>query len=104
MKVSKCYWVLAVLFSPIVMACQQVSATGTLHDEVRQLYNFEPHSLSDVQRSEKSKLLDQFWAKARSQREVYAPGLRQELADFTNPPFFLAQPRRLQGSIPDQRT
>jgi hypothetical protein len=38
---------------------------------------------------EKSNVLDQFWAQAKSHRADYVPALRQELSDFSNPPFFL---------------
>jgi hypothetical protein len=99
MKLSKSYFVLAFLLSPIAMACPQASSTGKLHYEIQQLYNFEPHTLSDAQRSEKSSLLDQFWTKAKAQRDVYAPGLRQELADLSNPPFFLFDGSELLMSI-----
>jgi hypothetical protein len=63
--------------------------TDNLHAEIQRIYNFQPHTLSQDQTAQKSSLLDNFWAKAESQPELYVPGLRRELADFTNPPFFL---------------
>jgi hypothetical protein len=45
--------------------------------------------------------LDQFWAKAKSQRDVYVPELRRELADFSNPPFFLFDGSQLLLSLSD---
>ena len=43
--------------------------------------------------------MDQFWTKAKSQSEVYIPGLRRELADFSNPPFFLFDGSMLLSSL-----
>jgi hypothetical protein len=67
----------------------QTAPTTTIHNEIRQTYNFQPHTLTSDQINQKSAVLDQFWKKAKLQRDVYVPALRQELADFTNPPFFL---------------
>jgi hypothetical protein len=67
----------------------QSPAPTAIHSEIRQTYNFQPHTLTTVQINEKSAVLDQFWKKAESQRDIYVPALRQELADFSNPPFFL---------------
>ena len=49
----------------------------------------------------KSGELDQFWAKAKSDPTVYASGLRQELADLHNPPFFLFDGSMLLLSLSD---
>jgi hypothetical protein len=67
----------------------QTPAATTIHAEIRQTYNFQPHTLTSAQIDQKSAVLDQFWKKAKLQRDVYLPALRQELADFSNPPFFL---------------
>jgi len=48
---------------------------------------------------QKSARLDEFWTKAKSQREVYVPGLRRELTDFSNPPFFLFDGSKLLMSL-----
>ena len=37
----------------------------------------------------KSNILDQFWTQAKSNPAVSVPASQQELADFSNPPFFL---------------
>ena len=60
-----------------------------------------PHTLSSAQIDQKSGLLDQFWTKAKSQRGVYVPELRRELADFSNPPFFLFDGSQLLLSLSD---
>jgi hypothetical protein len=46
-------------------------------------------------------LLDQFWTKAKSQRDVYVSELRRELADFSNPPFFRFDGSQLLLSLSD---
>lgn len=60
-----------------------------IHAEIRQTYNFQPHTLTSAEIDQKSAVLDQFWKKAKIERDVYVPALRQELTDFSNPPFFL---------------
>lgn len=81
-------------------AAKQDSTTKSdLHSEINQVYNFQPHTLSNKQIQEKSQALDQFWAKAKSQREVYISRLRKELTDFSNPPFFLFDGSKLLLSL-----
>ena len=62
---------------------------ATIHQQIQQTYNFQPHLLQESAVQAKSALLDRFWKQAKSHREDYVPALREELADFTNPPFFL---------------
>ena len=81
--------VLAVLSFPALTTPGQISTTPNLHAEIQRVYNFQPHTLSSAQIAQKSAVLDQFWNKAKVQRDTYVPALRQELADFSNPPFFL---------------
>src|SRR5207248_3481383 len=61
----------------------------SIHQQIQQTYNFQPHALTSAEITQKSGVLDHFWSQAKSQRNVYIPALRQELADFHNPPFFL---------------
>jgi len=63
--------------------------SGSIHQQVEQTYNFQPHVLSSQQIDEKSAVLDQFWTRAKAEPSLYVPALRQELGDFKNPPFFL---------------
>ena len=63
--------------------------SDSIHLQIEQTYNFQPHVLSDQQITEKSAVLDQFWNKAKAEPSVYVTALRQELGDFKNPPFFL---------------
>jgi hypothetical protein len=78
---------------------QANSGSGDLHAEIQAVYKFQPHTLTKAQIAQKSELLDQFWTKAKSQSEVYVPGLRRELTDFTNPPFFLFDGSKLLMSL-----
>jgi hypothetical protein len=100
MKITKCLWVLIFLVLPGMAAGRQATpSTSDLHAEIQRVYNFQPHTLSSAQIAQKSALLDGFWTKAKSQREVYVPGLRRELADFSNPPFFLFDGSKLLMSL-----
>ncbi len=100
MKITKCWWILIFFLLPIVAAGRQAtSSTGDLHSEIQRVYNFQPHTLSDAQIAQESALLDQFWTKAKSQPEVYVPGLRRELGDISNPPFFLFDGSKLLMSL-----
>ena len=90
MKIASCCCTLTfLLLSGVAVGKQDTTSTSDLHAEIQSIYNFQPHTLNHDQTMQKSALLDKFWTKAKSQREVYVPGLRRELADFTNPPFFL---------------
>src|SRR5260370_17109359 len=63
--------------------------SGSIHQQIEQTYNFQPHLLSSQQITDKSAVLDQFWRKAKAEPSLYVAALRQELGDFKNPPFFL---------------
>src|SRR5437660_10955679 len=76
--------VVLVLVAPIVTA-----QSTPIHQQIQQTYNFQPHTLTSAQIDQKSGVLDQFWARAKSDRNIYVPALRQELADFQNSAFFL---------------
>ena len=90
MSVSRLIPILVLLLLPAALAAQQNAPTpAEFHDQIQKLYDVHPHSMTDAQRKEKSDRMDQFWAQAKAQPGVYLPVLRRELADFTNPPFFL---------------
>ena len=59
------------------------------HDEINHVYNFAPHTLTTTQISARSSELDKYWDKVKANGSTYLPALRRELADYTNPPFFL---------------
>lgn len=100
MKIHKLAGVLGLVLAPFLAAGKQTpSPQFELHAQIQQTYNFQPHTLNHEQILKKSKTLDQFWTKAMSQRDAYIPGLRRELADFTNPPFFLFDGSKLLLSL-----
>jgi hypothetical protein len=102
MKTTTCLCILALLLLPTApTGGQATSSAGFLHAEIQKVYDFHPHTLSSAQITQKSGLLDQFWIKAKSQRDVYVPELRRELADFSNPPFFLFDGSQLLLSLSD---
>jgi hypothetical protein len=91
--------VLAVLSFPALTTPRQIFATPILHAEIQQVYNFQPHTLSSVPSRKRSAVLDPFWNKARVQRDRYVPAFRHELADFSNPPFFLYDGASLRSTF-----
>lgn len=102
MKTTICFCILAFLLQPTAAPrSQATSGPGFLHAEIQKVYNFQPHTLTSAQIAQKSALLDQFWTKAKSQRDVYVPELRRELADFSNPRFFLFDGSQLLLSLSD---
>src|SRR5258708_36797861 len=76
---------LAILF---LIPSSTASQSASIHQQIQQTYDFQPHLLSNRQITEKSAALDQFWTTAKAEPSLYVPALRQELTDFKNPPFF----------------
>jgi hypothetical protein len=100
MKASRICWIGALLLLRAVAgAGQDASRPVDLHAEIQAVYNFQPHTLTSAQITAKSAVLDQFWNNAKSQRDVYVPALRKELADFRNPPYFLFDGSELLRSL-----
>lgn len=96
---SKFLSILPVLF----FVCSGIlsAQTPSLHPLVQQTYSFQPHLLDEKQQQAKSKLLDQFWDQAKATKSESIPKLRVELADSTNPPFFLFDGSMLLLSLSD---
>jgi hypothetical protein len=86
------------LFSTAALA---QTSTTSVHQQIQQTYNFQPHTLTSAEINQKSGVLDQFWTKAKAAPNLYIPALRQELADFRNPPFFLYDGSMLLLSLSD---
>src|SRR5260370_8822655 len=77
------------VFCLLTVASAAAAQSGSIHQQIEQTYNFQPHLLSSQQITEKSAVLDQFWTKTKAEPSLYVAALRQELGDFKNPPFFL---------------
>jgi len=73
----------------------------SIHDQIQQTYSFQPHLLNHQEQVQRSASLDLFWNQAKAQQVPYILGLRQELADFRNPPFFLYDGSLLLLSLSD---
>jgi len=90
------------IFIQVLTSAELASAQSTsIHGEIQQVYNFQPRLLNQQQIAQKSAILDQFWAKTKQQRSLYVPGLRDELNNFSNPPFFLYDGSTLLLSLSD---
>ena len=93
--------VCGLLFPLYLLAGPAAGQSGSIHQQIQQTYNFQPHLLSNPEITKKSAVLDQFWQTAKAERSVYVPALRQELATFGNPPFFLYDGSMLLLSLSD---
>ena len=90
------------LFILLITSAGFVSAQqASIHAEIQQVYNFQPHLMSQQQIAQKSGVLDQFWTRAEEQPALYVAALLQELGNFTNPPFFLYDGSILLLSLSD---
>lgn len=98
MKVKK----LALLFTITLMT--SLTYSQSLHNEIQSIYNFEPHKLSDSEQELKSKFLDKFWDKIKSNKEKYLDSLRNELKDTSNSAFFAYDCGHLLLSISKTKT
>jgi hypothetical protein len=78
-----------ILIGLLMIAAPAKPQPSPIHKEIVGIYSFQPHVLDKEKIAERSAVLDQFWDKAKAQRSVYVAGLRAELTDFSNPPFFL---------------
>lgn len=87
--------------SLLLVASVALGQSTTIHQQVVQTYNFQPHLLTNQEITQNSAMLDQFWAKAKTKPSLYVPGLRQELGNFKNPPFFLYDGSMLLLSLSD---
>jgi len=101
MKRSTVCGILVVL---LLLAISAAGQSASIHQQIQQTYNFQPHLLSNQQITEKSATLDQFWTHAKAEPSLYIPALRQELGDFNNPTFFLYDGSTLLLSLSDTPT
>jgi len=85
----------------ILIASSATGQSASVHLQIQQIYNFQPHLLSSQEITNKSAVLDQFWTMAKAEPSRYLPALRQELGDFKNPPFFLYDGSMLLLSLSD---
>jgi hypothetical protein len=100
MKASRICCIVALFLLPAVAAeSQGTTRSADVHAEIQTVYNFQPHTLTSAQITEKSAVPDQFWNKAKSERDIYVPALRKELADFSNSPYFLFDGSELLRSL-----
>ncbi len=85
----------------LLIASSAAGQSATIHRQIQQTYNFQPHLLSNPEITAKSAVLHRFWTEAKAQPSLYIPALRQELGDFKNPPFFLYDGSTLLLSLSD---
>lgn len=87
---------------PLLLITGSAAAqSASIHQQIQQTYDFQPHLLTSQEITDKSAVLDRFWKTAKSDPTVYIAGLRQELGDFKNPPFFLYDGSMLLLSLSD---
>jgi hypothetical protein len=89
------------LILSLLFANPAAGQSASIHQQIQQTYNFQPHLRSNQQITEKSAALDQLWTRAKAEPSLYIPALRQELGDFKNPIFFLYDGSTLLLSLSD---
>jgi hypothetical protein len=94
---SECCVLLCLLLLAPIAKPQSTS----IHEQIQQVYSFQPHLLKGPELEQKSAILDEFWKQAKAQQTTYISSLRLELADFRNPPFFLYDGSLLLLSLSD---
>jgi hypothetical protein len=98
MKRSTVCGILVVL---LLLAVSAAGQSASIHQQIQQTYDFQPHLLSNQQITEKSAALDQLWTRAKADPSLYIPALREELGDYKNPIFFLYDGSTLLLSLSD---
>jgi hypothetical protein len=92
---------ICVFLARLLLIASSAGQSASIHQQIQQTYDFQPHLLSHQQITEKSAALDQLWTRAKAERSLYIPALRQELGDFKNPTFFLYDGSTLLLSLSD---
>lgn len=77
------------LFLTLIFFASLSTYGQSLHDDIQEIYSFEPHKLSEQEQGPKAKLMDDFWQKVTENKDKYLDELRTELKDLNNPAFFL---------------
>jgi hypothetical protein len=100
----KCSAICGFLITLLLLASSATGQPASIHQQIQQTYNFQPHLLSKQETSEKSAALDQFWTRVKAEPTLYMPAIRQELGDFKNPSFFLYDGSSLLLSLSDTQS
>jgi hypothetical protein len=83
---------------------QSISTQAEMHKRVIEVYNFSPHKLTDAGRSAKSTEMDGFWNEVKAHQDLELPLLRAELANSSNPAFFMSDGSSLLLSLSKEPT
>jgi hypothetical protein len=84
----------------LLALCSETSAQS-IHEEIKQIYSFAPHTLNKAELTKKSAELDEFWNKSKAKRAESIVGLRAELQKPGNPTFFYYDGGMLLLSLSD---
>lgn len=76
--------------------------TQSLHDDIKQTYDFSPSKLTRDEQNKKIPLMDDFWKKVKSDTSKYLNELRTELEADGNPKFFYFEGGQLLLSISEK--
>jgi hypothetical protein len=71
----------------------------SLHDDIRQVYDFSPGKLTREEQNKKIPQMDDFWKKVKGDTTKYLPELRTELQIEGNPKFFYFEGGQLLLSL-----
>jgi hypothetical protein len=94
---------LALLLTCASAAAQTMTTQADMHARVVALYSFSPHALDDAGRTAKSNQMDRFWDDVKADKTRALPLLRVELADASDPPFFMEDGSELLTSLSKEK-
>ena len=80
---------LAVAATLLCMSRTVWADEAAARQHLRDTYTFSPHELTTQQIGDKSKVLDEVWARAKGDTTSYLPALRSELARVDAQGFFV---------------
>lgn len=83
----------------LLLITTSIGLSQSLHDDIKQVYDFSPGKLSREDQSEMIPLMDGFWDKVRTDTTRYLPELRKELQLEGNPKFFYFEGGQLLLSL-----
>jgi len=95
---------IAALVALFAASAPRADAPESFRQTVKTLYAFHPHALTDAQIDAKSKELDAFWEKVKSDTATYLPLLREALSDETSQSFFFYDGSKLLLSLSKDRS
>jgi hypothetical protein len=99
--------VLVIAATALCIGASAGADEAAARQQIRATYTFSPHELTTQQIDDKSKVLDELWARAKANKASYIPALRSELTQRDAQGFFVYDGSMLllslSDTVPDRR-